>query len=199
MSSPQEKQGYHHGDLRRSLIDTGLLLVREIGIDALSLRKLAERVGVSTPALYHHFRSKQDLLYALGEASIQEFEAVLRPTLGDDSTLEDFALAYVGFARNNPELYELMLGRTTWRGDHPAPFHRAARQSVRLMGQRLLSLQQQGHLPADVNVLRLTQVGWATLHGLCRMYNDGLAFTPETVEEIARYAVQLIRQTLTSR
>ena len=140
MSSPQEKQGYHHGDLRRSLIDTGLLLVREIGIDALSLRKLAERVGVSTPALYHHFRNKQDLLYALGEASIQEFEAVLRPTLGDDSTLEDFALAYVGFARNNPELYELMLGRTTWRGDHPAPFHRAARQSVRLMGQRLLSL-----------------------------------------------------------
>jgi len=43
-------------------------MVGEVGIGALSLRKLAERVGVSPPALYHHFKNKQDLLLALGEA-----------------------------------------------------------------------------------------------------------------------------------
>lgn len=196
MSSPHERQGYHHGDLRRSFIETGLALVREVGIEALSLRQLAERVGVSTPALYHHFRNKQDLLHALGEASIAEFETALGPTLAPGHTLEDFVIAYVRFARDNPELYELMLGRSNWRGATQGEFHRLARHSFRVMGERLLPLQQGGQLAADINPLRLAQVAWATLHGLCRMYNDGLAFTPETVEDIARYAVRLMQQTV---
>lgn len=196
MSSPREKQGYHHGDLRRSLIEQGLQLVREVGIEDLSLRQLAERVGVSTPALYHHFRNKQALLAALGEASIAEFEAVLKPALTASSDLDDFVMAYVRFARDNPQLYELMFGGATWRSAEAGDFQRAARQSFRLMGEQIQRAQATGHLPADVNALRLAQVGWATLHGLCRMYNDGLAFTAEDIEDIARHAIQLMRTAL---
>lgn len=196
MSSPREKQGYHHGDLRRSLIEQGLQLVREVGIEDLSLRQLAERVGVSTPALYHHFRNKQALLAALGEASIAEFEAVLKPALTAGSDLDDFVMAYVRFARDNPQRYELMFGGATWRSAEGGDFQRAARQSFRLMGEQMLRAQAAGHLPADINPLRLAQVGWATLHGLCRMYNDGLAFTAEDIEDIARHAIQLMRAAL---
>lgn len=199
MSSPREKQGYHHGDLRRSLIEQGLVLVREVGIEDLSLRQLAERVGVSTPALYHHFRNKQALLAALGEASIAEFEAVLRPVLSEGHSLEDFVLAYVRFARDNPQLYELMFGGATWRSAEAGDFQRAARQSFRMMGAQLARAQQAGRLPSDISSLRIAQVAWATLHGLCRMYNDGLAFTPETVEDIARHATQLMQAALQRR
>ena len=193
MSRPREKQGYHHGDLRRSLIEQGLILVREVGIEALSLRQLAERVGVSTPALYHHFRNKQALLAALGEAGIVRFEAALHPALMADCPVDAFVLAYVRFARDNPQIYELVFGGATWRNPEADDFRLAARHSVRVLGEHLQRAQRSGRLPAEVNVLRLIQVGWATLHGLCRMYNDGLAFTPETIEDIARHAVLLLR------
>lgn len=192
MSSPQEKQGYHHGDLRRSLIDQGLLLIDEIGIEVLSLRQLAERVGVSTPALYHHFRNKQALLAALGEASVAELQAVLQAAV----SLDDYVLAYVRYARDNPARYALMFGRSTWASAEADEFRRAARHSFRLAGERLAHLQRVGVIPADVSTLRLAQVGWATLHGLCSMYNDGLAFTAETVEDIARHATHLLQAAL---
>lgn len=194
MSSNQERHNYHHGDLRQSLIDHGLTMVGEVGIGALSLRKLAERVGVSPPALYHHFKNKQDLLLALGEASIDNFEAAIGQVINQtDASLNDFVLAYVRFARDNPEQYELMLGRDNWLDVDNTAFHKRARDSFRGLGQLLLKLQSEGHIAADINVLRLAQVAWATLHGLCRMYNDGLAFSAETVEDIALYALDLIR------
>lgn len=188
---------YHHGDLRRSLIDTGLVLVQEVGVEAISLRVLAERVGVSTPALYHHFKNKQQLLFALGEASVDIFQIQLNQELireKSDFSIERFVLLYVRFAIENPELYELMFGRQMWIGEQQSDFHRKAKQSFRISAERLLVAQQAGQLPSSVNPLRLAQVAWATLHGLCRMYNDGLAFTPETIEEIAKYACQLMQQ-----
>lgn len=196
MSSAQEKQAYHHGDLKRSLIDAGLDLVREVGIETISLRQLAERVGVSTPALYHHFRNKEALLGQLGEAAIDAFDEAMRQAMqrADGDDLSAFVLGYVRFARDEPALYELLFGRRMWTSTETAEFQRKARHSFRLQSERLLHLQQLGVLPAHANPLRLAQVAWATLHGLCCMYNDGLAFTAETIEDIARHAISLLRQ-----
>lgn len=205
MSIPRRREAYHHGDLRRELLREGLALVREVGIEGLTLQKLAKRVGVSAPALYHHFASKQALLFALGEAAIDELEMALAPTLGpalvpggaeEGVSLEAFVLTYVRFARENPELYELMFGRSTWRGGERTEFHRHARRSFRALGERVALLRLAGRVPSRVEPLRLTQVAWATLHGLCCMYNDGLAFTAETVEDIAKYAVKLLTAAL---
>lgn len=201
MSIPRRREAYHHGDLRRELLREGLALVREVGIEGLTLQKLAKRVGVSAPALYHHFASRQALLFALGEAAIGELETALAPTLtpsGDAEglSLEPFVLTYVRFARENPELYELMFGRSTWRGGERTEFHAHARRSFRALGERVALLRLAGRVPSRVEPLRLTQVAWATLHGLCCMYNDGLAFTAETVEDIAKYAVKLLTSAL---
>lgn len=202
MSSPQEKQGYHHGDLKRSLIDAGLDLVREVGIEAISLRQLAERVGVSTPALYHHFRNKEALLGQLGEAAIDAFDeamaSAIHQPMGEDA-LSAFVLGYVRFARDEPALYELLFGRRIWSSTEAADFQRKARHSFRIQSERLLQLQQLGVLPAHANPLRLAQVAWATLHGLCCMYNDGLAFTADAIEDIARHAIALLRQAVLSQ
>ena len=56
---------YHHGNLRQSLLASSLQLLREGGVEALSLRKLAELSGVSRAAPYHHFADKQALLAAV--------------------------------------------------------------------------------------------------------------------------------------
>ncbi len=200
-SSRQTKAAYHHGDLRRSLMTAGLALIREQGIEAMSLRKLAELVGVSQTALYHHFKDKQALLCALGEEAIAQFSVEVRsllaqPDLTIDQRLESFVTAYVRFATENPERYELMFGRTTWKQSAEADFHKSARQGFRAFGDMLAILQAQGTLPADVDPLRLAQVAWATLHGLCRMYNDGLAFTTRDLEDISLYALMLMRRAI---
>lgn len=202
MSRPHNTQGkatYHHGDLRRSLIDNALELIRANGIEGLSLRKLAERVGVSQTALYHYFKDKQDLLLAIGETVVEQFTQTLIDSIASQPPgrqLEAFVVAYIRYARENPELYELLLGRTTWKNARPHAFHQTARHSIRRFGEVLQSLQTNGALPANIDTLRLVQVSWATLHGLCRMYNDGLAFTPEAIEDIARYAAGMMQQAL---
>jgi AcrR family transcriptional regulator len=193
------KSAYHHGDLRRSLMTEAIILIREHGIEGLSLRKLAERVGVSQTAIYHHFKDKQALLGALGIEGILQFGEQVNSVLLDEARplgqrFEEFVMAYVRFAMANPELYELMFGRTTWKLGDNAEFKRSARAAFRRYGEGLLHLQVAGALPGNINPLRLAQVAWATMHGLCRMYNDGLAFTSGDVEEITRYAVGLMRQ-----
>lgn len=199
MSTRQDAGGktYHHGDLRRRLVEEAILMLREGGLESLSLRRLAERVGVSQTALYHHFQDKQGLLCALGEEGINRFDSALQKGVPADASpearFEHFITAYVRFALGYPELYELMFGRTTWRGGTTASFEQAARSSFRSYAEMVAALQQSGQLSSSLNALRLAQVIWGTLHGLCRMHNDGLLFSPKDVEEISRYALWLVR------
>lgn len=168
--------------------------MEEIGITALSLRRLAERVGVSPPALYHHFRNKQDLLLALGEAGMARFEALLaEANAGQPSTLDGFVSAYVRFAQQHPEVYDLVFGRDNWKDLAETDFHRHARARFRALGDTVAEWQRSGQLDARMPPLRQAQIVWALLHGLCRMYNDGLAFSADTIEDIARQATQLLK------
>jgi AcrR family transcriptional regulator len=70
--APASRTGYHHGDLRRALLDASLALVAEGGIGALSLREVARKAGVSHNAPYHHFKDRGSLLAALAEEGFAE-------------------------------------------------------------------------------------------------------------------------------
>src|SRR5262245_16908342 len=58
---------YHHGDLRRALLDTAVKVVEKDGVSALTLQTLARRAGVSSGAPYHHFESREQLLAAIAQ------------------------------------------------------------------------------------------------------------------------------------
>jgi len=60
-------KAYHHGDLRRTLIDTALALVAETDVSSLTLREVARRAGVTHGAPYHHFPNKAALVAAVAE------------------------------------------------------------------------------------------------------------------------------------
>lgn len=194
------KAAYHHGDLRRHVMDEAIAMMRAEGMEALSLRKLAERVGVSPAALYHHFSDKQALLCAIGEEGITLFSDLLREGMeghmGLEARFQRFVTLYIRFALANPEIYELLFGRITWKGEGEASeaFRAKARASFRGYAEVITSLQGQGFFSAEINPLRLSQIIWGTLHGLCRMYNDGLAFRPDDVEEIGQYARWLLER-----
>ena len=184
---------YHHGDLKQTLVSEGLRLVEAEGARHLSLKALAARCGVSTPALYHHFKNKDELDEALAVQALAQFEGALAPSLRRDDgfSLEAFSHAYVTFATERPELYDLVFGKTTWRSPR-GEVHRRARRSFRTFVERLEEEKARGRVPASEDALRVAQVTWATLHGLCRMHEDGLAFSREAVIDVARYAARLV-------
>ncbi len=188
---------YHHGDLRSTLLREARAMLREQGIEGLSLRRLAERSGVTAPALYHHFRDKNDLLCALAEAGFMELEERIVDATSDGDAprgeyLRRFVRAYVGFASENPEIYDLMFGRTIWKAGQPTESLRAvAHASFRRYLDRTATLHGAA-LGKSQRSLRVAQASWATLHGLCRLLIDGIYVDRADLDAMSEEAAALL-------
>src|SRR3982074_1431728 len=72
---------YHHGDLRRALVDAALALIAEGELGTFSLREVARRAGVTPAAPYHHFKDKTALLAAVAEEGFVALRARLEAAL----------------------------------------------------------------------------------------------------------------------
>lgn len=193
---------YHHGNLRQSLLDTSVRLLDNEGMDALSLRRLAEEVGVSRQAPYHHFRDKQALLAAIGEQGFALLNQLLAsvtadPALSLDERLSRAVSGYLDFALEHHALYRLMFGQSLWRAEQPRnetdEFQRYAKDCFRQYVQLFDLLKAAGELPEDDNTLRLAQLLWAAMHGLAQLAADGLFVKREDLAEIAGYTLQRLR------
>lgn len=202
MSTKDLKSSYHHGDLHESLLQAATLIIREAGVGGLSMRKLADRVGVSRTAPYHHFRDKQTLLSELALKGFRQYSQQMDaffsdPALDGTQRLEQFVRHYLTFALDNPELYNLMFGQALWKSGSPSDALRTeAHATFRDFVKRVADWQQQGVLPAGAEALRFAQVAWSTLHGLCRLVNDGIYVEASSIDEICTTLLSLFRQQL---
>lgn len=194
MSGPR----YHHGDLRPTLLREAKAMIRDSGLEGLSLRKLAERAEVTPPALYHHFRDKNDLLCALAERGFAELDARVTPTTVEDGTslearLSRFVHAYVGYAADHPETYDLMFGRTIWKTGRPTDsLRQVAYETFRKYVDQVEGLVESGTLSGGTNVLRVAQASWAMLHGLVRLRIDGIYVDTGDLDAMADEAVRFL-------
>lgn len=194
---PQPKKNYHHGDLRPTLLAAATEMINEGGIDALSLRKLAEKVGVSRTATYHHFKDKHDLLCAVAAQgftlwrSIEE-EIFKDQTLNVRDRYRKFVFSYITFAADHPAIYDLMFGQLLWKESNGNKALRdVAYPSFQYQVQMTQTWQEKGILPPGENTLRLAQVTWATMHGIARLVIDGIYADASNVEEMCDCAVNL--------
>lgn len=198
---------YHHGNLRQSLLDNSAQLLREEGVEALSLRRLAELSGVSRAAPYHHFKDKQALLAAVAEQGFTQLAGLLQHVVSNEQValeqrLQQAVLGYLDFAQTQPALYQLMFGQTLWASassDHheasTTQFQRTAKDCFRQYVDLFERLQQQNPRSASGNnALRSAQLLWASLHGLATLTRDGAFFTRAELAEIATHALaQFVR------
>lgn len=106
---------YHHGDLRKALLEAAHSVINEKGIHGLSLRACAAKAGVSHAAPTHHFKSLSGLLTELAVIAFTDFTEALRQAYDEgDATaslqqrLQTAGNAYVQFALREPELFKLM-------------------------------------------------------------------------------------------
>ena len=186
MSSNNTKTSYHHGELEKSLLSAAHIMLKEGGIESLSLRKLAEKVGVSRTAPYHHFQNKNELLCALAADGFNRKTQTINSILNDKSlspkqALQEFVYSYVENAAQEPELYDLMFGRPIWKsGQSNETLQHKAFPAFQLQLDLVKHWQQQGILDANENSLRLSQVMWSTLHGISRLIIDGIYSTDAT-------------------
>ena len=108
---------YHHGDLRNALIEEGIKMINAGGEEGLSLRKLAEKCGVSMAAPYAHFKSKEELINAIKEYVTESFSDYLEKAVSavqeDDIEKKIITLgnAYVRFFIKNPEYFTFLFSR----------------------------------------------------------------------------------------
>lgn len=110
---------YHHGDLRRALLDEAERQLDERGVACLSLRGLARATGVSVAAPYYHFRDKHDLLGALVARGLDALEETVEraPYADTRHRAETVCLAHLRFSRARPGLYALMYDMARRDGD----------------------------------------------------------------------------------
>jgi AcrR family transcriptional regulator len=168
---------YHHGDLRRVLLDSTMELVRERGVDGFTLREVARRAGVSHNAPYHHFRDRSALIAAVVIQGFEELLAAMeraaaRARGGPLATVRALGLAYVRFAREDPERFKL-LWRPELREGTGDEVEEAGEASYRPLLLALERARQEGQVPTDHDVAEQALMAWSTVHGLAMLLVDG--------------------------
>lgn len=182
---------YHHGDLRGTLLREARALLAEDGIEGLSLRKLADRVGVSRTASYHHFQDKHALLCALAAQGFEALDQMAGHAMDGQPLPQGLAAlmqGYLDFALADPERYDLMFGRRLWKLAQPTPeLRQVAYDTFRRYAQRIAG----GALDVkpDRQRLRLAQASWATLHGLSHLLIDGIYVDVADMKEVSAVAL----------
>lgn len=191
---------YHHGDLRRALLQEAVRTITEEGVDALTLREAGRRLGVSRTALYRHFSDKSTLLAAVARDGFQRFRDDLQrawsEAAGTRRGFELMGVAYVRFAVANPAHYRVMFGDYRHLCDKDPDLKADAEAAFRVLVEAITSLQQAGLVKADDPMLQAEFV-WAVVHGLAMLAIDGqLGPESSTSGELAgliRYALQRMR------
>ncbi len=108
------RRPYHHGNLRRALLDEALATIRAEGVDGLTLREIGARLGVSRTALYRHFADKRALLSAVATEGFRMLRQQLVTAWEEGgrgpAAFDAMGVAYVRFAVANPSHYRVMFG-----------------------------------------------------------------------------------------
>lgn len=185
-----KKKAYHHGDLKNALIEAGADILAKDGVGGLSLRKVAQKAGVSHTAPYAHFADKQALIAAISTDGYRRLyealSAAAQQYIADPARqLVEGAWAYVQFALNDTDHFKITLsGVIEKEKDYPA-FVEISQRSFALLVQIVAACQQAKVLkrgPAD-----LIAVGvWSLIHGFISLVLEGQI--PHTVLE--QYALR---------
>src|SRR6516162_4260606 len=197
-SRPKKKpvERYHHGDLRRALLDEALRTIQAHGANHLTLRAVGGRLGVSRSALYRHFADKQALLAA---AACEGFR-MLRQAVADAWEhnghgrvgFQAMSKAYVQFAVAHPSHYRVMFGgfiESAAKDDH---FVAEAKAAFQVLVDALIEQHNAGDIRRD-DPVPMARFVRALVHGTAMLFIDGQLAETVQRESLEHY---IFRKTL---
>ncbi|MFF0096269.1 TetR/AcrR family transcriptional regulator [Streptomyces canus] len=178
--SVQERKQRERAERERLIVATARELAEQQGWDAVTTRRLAERIEYSQPVLYSHFRGKREIIGAVALQGASELATAVRTaTSAEDrprARVVALARAYLDFAARNPAVYDALFqldgGLAYAQEDTPEPLKDAFAALLETLGEVAGDGVQPG---------LFTEVFWAALHGLATLTRAG-RLLPEDAE-----------------
>jgi AcrR family transcriptional regulator len=184
---------YHHGNLRRALLDHALVMIRRGGVDALTLREIGAGVGVSRSALYRHFADKRALLAAVATEGFRTLREQLVAAWEDGgrgrAAFEAMGDAYVRFAMANPAHYRVMFGGALDPKAAERELAIEASGAFQALVDALTALQR-ARLVRNDDPLQMARFVWAVVHGVAMLGIDGQLPERGAVKKLTAYALE---------
>jgi AcrR family transcriptional regulator len=183
--TPITRSTYRHGDLKRALLEAGIMLARDGGPDAIILREVTRRVGVAPNAAYRYFASRQELLQAIRATALSAMAAYMENELAklrNDSNQVDFAKAnlravgtgYLKFAQTEPGLFRtaFSVADDVENDTDLAKAGKSGLNPFQLLGGALDKLVDAKILTVD-DRQSAEYFAWSAVHGLAILSLDG--------------------------
>ena len=178
------KATYHHGNLRAALLEAAFALLVESGNEALTLRGVARRAGVSPGAPYHHFKDKQAILTELAndrrQRASEAFAEAIAGEVAPQAKLRALGVSYVRYALEHQAEFKLMFSGSLplhTPGGEPGIL-KLFKKSVQEIDDRLSA--------AELDTAAIA--AWSLAHGLTGLLIDGplkgLSKDPEGVAKL---------------
>lgn len=189
---------YHHGDLKNALIKAGVEILAKEGVGGLSLRKVAQRAGVSHSAPYAHFPDKQSLIAAISTEGFNqlylELNAAISPHTNDPKKqLTEGSRAYVQFAINNSDTFKIMFsGVLEKEKDYPA-FVEISHKTFELVVSIVRACQDAGILSSTPPGQMAVAV-WGQVHGIISLALEGQisrsVLELHTIQDLVTFSIE---------
>lgn len=190
------RRRYHHGNLRRALLDEALATIRAEGVDAVTLREIGARLGVSRTALYRHFADKRALLAAVsteGFRTLRQQLVTAWETGGrGPAAFQSMGLAYVRFAVANSSHYRVMFGGFVDPQACDPELAAEAEGAFQALMDALAALQRANMVRRD-DTLTMARFVWAVVHGVAMLAIDGQLREPDSVDGLTQYALERLQ------
>lgn len=170
----KRKKEYHHGDLRRAVLEAAFAEVAERGLRELTLREVARKIGVTHAAPYHHFKDREALIEAMAEEAFSELDRALSASKVGVSAAGDqlrvVGRAYIDFARARPELIEVMF-RRSGKGSYQ-PESEVGKRAFQHLVDAVIDCQTHGLAPTG-DPFQIALAAWSLVHGFSALWLEG--------------------------
>lgn len=172
----KKERRYHHGNLKKTLLEATVKLIAKVGPRAFTLREVARLAKVSHNAPYRHFRDKEELLAAVAAEGFERLAGSMIETAAPaEDALQALLLAgrgYVQFALRWPEHFSVMFDHCQNLDEYPG-YAASGRRAFQVLLDKIEGAQRGGQLPAgDPHPLAFT--AWSMVHGIAKLAISGL-------------------------
>ena len=161
-------------ELPEKILTEAEKIIISSGHEAINMRDLAKRVGVTATAIYHYFENKEDLLLQIKLRAVEKLNERIRrldPSLTPMEAIYRLGEEYIAFAEEHPNLYRLLfetpVGLTPLgQAEQPVLYYTyyVARSAL----ERLAAIKTHRHDPRYGAMM-----GWIMLHGFCSLLMSG--------------------------
>lgn len=192
------RKNYHHGDLKNALIKSGVEILSKEGIEGLSLRKVAQRAGVSHSAPYSHFADKQSLIAAISTEGFSQLYNELDAAISAHPTnpkrqLQQGALAYVQFALNHTDTFKIMFsGVLEKEKEYPAFVEISHKTFQRVVD--VVRACQEANLLHSASAEMMAVAVWGQVHGIISLALEGQishsVLDHHAIEDVVAFAIE---------